>query len=45
MTSDAEPCCAPAAASDVHGGLVNLIRRYDINDYAASVYVYALKGR
>ena len=33
------------ALPDVHGGLANLIRRYDINDYAASVYVYALKGR
>lgn len=41
----AEPCCPPAAASEVHGGLANLVRRYNINDYAASVYVYALKGR
>jgi len=39
------PCCPPAAASEVHGGLANLVRRYNINDYAASVYVYALKGR
>jgi SAM-dependent methyltransferase len=43
MTTGAERCCPPAAVSDVHGGLANLIRRYDINDYAASVYVYALK--
>jgi SAM-dependent methyltransferase len=39
------PCCSPAAASEVHGGLANLVRRYNINDYAASVYVYALKRR
>jgi arsenite methyltransferase len=41
----AEPCCSPATSSEVHVGLANLMRRYDINDYAASVYVYALKGR
>jgi ubiquinone/menaquinone biosynthesis C-methylase UbiE len=40
-----EPCCSPAPASEVHSGLANLLRRYDINEYAASVYVYALKGR
>jgi SAM-dependent methyltransferase len=45
LPSAAEPCCPPAAASGVHGGLANLLRRYSINDYAASVYVYALRGR
>jgi hypothetical protein len=36
--------CSPApATSDVHGGLAELLRRYDINDYAASVQVYAVK--
>jgi SAM-dependent methyltransferase len=36
-------CCGPAAG--VHEGLATLIRKYNINDYAASVQVYALKGR
>jgi SAM-dependent methyltransferase len=36
--------CSPTpATSDVHGGLVELLKRYDINDYAASVQVYAVK--
>ena len=34
--------CSPAT-SDVHGGLAELLRRYDINEYAASVQVYAVK--
>jgi arsenite methyltransferase len=37
-------CCVPAA-NDVHGGLAELLRRYDINEFAASVQVYALKGQ
>jgi SAM-dependent methyltransferase len=41
----AESCCPPAAEGDaVHGGLAELLRRYDINEFAASVSVYALKG-
>jgi arsenite methyltransferase len=40
--SMADSCCEPTA--DVHGGLSVLLRRYDVNDYAASVRVYALKG-
>jgi ubiquinone/menaquinone biosynthesis C-methylase UbiE len=38
----AEGCCGPDA---VHGGLADLLARYDVNEYAASVQVYALKGR
>jgi arsenite methyltransferase len=34
---------APAMSSSVHGDLADLLRRYDINEFAASVYVYALK--
>jgi arsenite methyltransferase len=34
--------CSPAP-SDVHGGLAELLRRYDMNEYAASVQVYAVK--
>jgi arsenite methyltransferase len=36
-------CCAPA--SEVHAGLASALSRYDVNDYAASVQVYAVKGR
>lgn len=32
-------------AGGVHGGLTDLLRRYDVNEYAASVQVYAVKGR
>jgi hypothetical protein len=39
----AEACCAPAEGAAVHEGLAGLLRRYDVNEYAASVYVYALK--
>jgi arsenite methyltransferase len=37
--------CEPpkSAAADVHSGLKDLLRRYDVNDYAASVKVYAIK--
>jgi arsenite methyltransferase len=41
--SPADPCCAPAG--DVHGGLAELLKKYDVNDYAASVQVYAVKAR
>ncbi len=41
----AQGCCGPApGAADLHGGLAELLRRYDVNDYAASVQVYALKS-
>ena len=41
-------CCGasePAASSDsqLHGRLADLLKRYDVNDYAASVKVYAVK--
>ena len=32
-----------ARNSDVHRGLTQLLQQYDVNDYAASVKVYALK--
>jgi SAM-dependent methyltransferase len=44
-------CCPPASGgscartSDVHTALADLLRRYNVNDYAASVQVYALKSR
>jgi arsenite methyltransferase len=36
-----DSCCGPT--TDVHEGLIALLRRYDVNDYAASVRVFALK--
>jgi arsenite methyltransferase len=33
-------CCTPT----LHDNLAELLKRYDVNDYAASVKVYALKG-
>jgi SAM-dependent methyltransferase len=41
-----ESCCSSEAApSDLHQELAALLRKYNVNDYAASVQVYALKGR
>jgi hypothetical protein len=31
-------------ADDLHGGLAELLRTYDVNEYAASVQVYAVKA-
>jgi SAM-dependent methyltransferase len=42
--SEASGCCG-SPTSDLHGGLADLLRRYNANDYAASVQVYALKPR
>lgn len=40
-------CCPPAMGGgcgpSVHAGLAELLTRYNVNDYAASVQVYALK--
>ncbi len=40
-------CCAPAPVSigekELHNDLAELLRRYNVNDYAASVRVYAVK--
>jgi hypothetical protein len=37
--------CCPEDTAGVHQALADLLRRYNVNDYAASVQVYALKGR
>lgn len=37
--------CTPSASSEVHASLGDLLKRYNVNEYAASVQVYALKGR
>jgi len=39
---DSGTCCSPDA-SEVHSGLADLLRRYNVNDYAASVKVFAVK--
>lgn len=38
-------CCSPAppAQADLHARLADLLRRYDVNEYAASVRVFAVK--
>ncbi len=37
-------CCGGAeASSEVHSGLADLLKRHNVNDYAASVKVYAVK--
>jgi SAM-dependent methyltransferase len=36
-------CCA-MTESTVHKGLANLLKLYDVNEFAASVQVYAVKG-
>ena len=43
VSSGSYSCCGPTAESDVHGGLSELLARYNVNDYAASVKVYAVK--
>jgi arsenite methyltransferase len=41
----ASSCCSPAPTEDgLHTRLAELLRKYDVNDYAASVKVYAVKG-
>src|SRR4051794_34750306 len=37
-------CCSPESSESVHRGLADLLERHDVNDYAASVKVYALKA-
>jgi prepilin-type N-terminal cleavage/methylation domain-containing protein len=36
-------CCSEAPENAVHNGLAELLRKYDVNDFAASVQVYAIK--
>lgn len=44
----ASGCCAPdvpaAAEGEIHADLADLLRRYNVNDYAASVKVFAVKA-
>lgn len=47
-SASASACCAPAGEAEdtagFHEDLGELLRRYDVNDYAASVKVYAVKA-
>ena len=46
-TPAAAGCCSPPTATDdatIHGGMANLGSRYDFNEYAASVKIYAVKA-
>ncbi|MBK8314111.1 MAG: arsenite methyltransferase [Acidobacteria bacterium] len=43
IASAAASCCSPATESDLHGDLRDLLSRYNVNDYAASVKVFAVK--
>jgi SAM-dependent methyltransferase len=36
-------CCAVTATSEVHSRLADLLKKYDVNEFAASVQVYAVK--
>jgi len=37
-------CCSPPSGGvELHQGLADLLRRYNVNDYAASVRVFAVK--
>jgi SAM-dependent methyltransferase len=38
-----ESCCTPPTPATFHQELVELLQRYNINDYAASVRIYAIK--
>lgn len=40
---DAGGCCGPNPETALHDDLAELIRRHDINEFAASVQVYAVK--
>ena len=37
-------CCPARRSADLHDELADLLARYDVNDYAASVQVYAVKA-
>jgi SAM-dependent methyltransferase len=45
-SSAVSSCCAPKTEDNdsVHGGLSEILRKYNVNEFAASVQVYAVKG-
>lgn len=47
VATAASGCCTPEpapAGEELHEGLADLLRRYNVNEYAASVRVFAIKG-
>lgn len=42
-TSSSPCCCGSSKPNDLHGHLADLLKKYNVNDYAASVKVYAVK--
>jgi arsenite methyltransferase len=38
-------CCGDGAGGELHGGLKELLARFNVNDYAASVKVFAVKPK
>jgi len=45
--TQSDSCCSPKSSGDVdlHRQLANVLRRYNVNDYAASVRVFAVKPK
>jgi arsenite methyltransferase len=43
--ANASACCGASAEGDLHGDLRDLLARYNVNEYAASVKVFAVKPR
>jgi hypothetical protein len=43
--SSAGTDCCTQGDSSVHESLADLLSRYDVNEYAASVQIYAIKAR
>ena len=43
LVSASSCCSSPSSDTDLHQGLADLLRRYNVNDYAASVRVFAVK--
>ena len=41
-SAEAGGCCTPAS-DDMHRRLIELLKRYNVNDFAASVRVFAVK--
>jgi SAM-dependent methyltransferase len=43
--ANASSCCGAGAEGELHGGLKDLLARYNVNEYASSVKVFAIKPR
>jgi arsenite methyltransferase len=43
--ANAGSCCGNGAGGELHGGLKDLFARFNVNDYAASVKVFAVKPK